>query len=465
MPAGAAIQAQPDISSTVQPNISLNTNVTWNTFYNGWTPLEYEVNRTANGSLQTNLSQFYQNPISINPVNIQSKELTNYSHEISTSTLNMKWNMINRVGEHSTTSFNELNGGAVESLINSTGNMVFSMNTSAAAANSNGIGICIDTSSLPSQNMQYDYFTAIAYFSGTQITGTSANIGFNSIHTNRTEASILSNIPINEPIFVSVPLSNYAATIGYSTTNGSTNYPRFDIYMNLPETSTAATDTLTLYDFHIGIKAKEFGTEIKNGNLTIPEVAAGNLNLNTLNPDFPWTDITNNGYRVAVSQNLKQTKDYQETQTPLTGTYEEQVEYSGELGNLSGPAISFSGTNITINQNIPEKQIQILEINGVSYEDLMNATGSNKTLALLSASPGTSYSVIDITDYTTTQWQSISSPAGFFQNPTAWIEGGVFSALIVIVVVLGFKGLGKTLKGDKANEENHTRILNGKKGR
>ena len=190
----------------------------------------------------------------------------------------------------------------------------------------------------------------------------------------------------------------------------------------------------------------------------------GNIHLSVFKPAVPMT-IDSNGYSENLTQPLDITTNYRETKTPLSGNYIEQVEYTGTVGNMSAPGLAYTASNITINQDIPSKQIQVLEINGISYSNSMNTTGSNKTIMLTVANPASSYTVIDITDYTSTQWQSISSPAGFLQNPTAWIEGGIFSALIVIVGFLGFKGLGKTLSGDKANEENHARILNGKKGR
>ena len=69
---GAGQEIQPATAGkSYIPNPTLNTNITWNTFYKGWTPLEYN-NGTGNATLSTQASLYYQNAISINPTDIQT---------------------------------------------------------------------------------------------------------------------------------------------------------------------------------------------------------------------------------------------------------------------------------------------------------------------------------------------------------------------------------------------------------
>ena len=58
-------------SSNIQPNPTMNVNITWSIYHNGWNPLEYN-NGTANTTLNTDLSTIYTNPISVNPADLQS---------------------------------------------------------------------------------------------------------------------------------------------------------------------------------------------------------------------------------------------------------------------------------------------------------------------------------------------------------------------------------------------------------
>ena len=457
MPAAGAIQAEPaQAASSIQPNIELNSNATWNTFYNSWTPLEYEVNSTANATLPANLSSFYQNPISVNPGDIIAPGILQ-----NNAVGGVYWNTSTVLGPGGTTltvdnvtfsTYNITTNGVTEKQEEAD---IIGATTGADA----GQGIIVKAANYPSQNPAYDYLTIIISASTTG----GANAQVNIVNSTGVQIQIGTSITSGTE-YLSMNLQEIEDKyhIGLNTTAGTGYSSQIQVldHITVPSGAPVSKDYTTLTGLAMSTSPYILGYNSTGSAITS---GIGNIEMAKFSPqNFKYTEIANGGYSVAVSQPLQKET---ETQTPLSGSYTEQVEYSGTLGNMSGPGLSFSPANITISQDIPQKQIQVLEVNGVSYISGMNATGSNKTMLIMSANPGTTYTTIDITDYTTSQWQSISSPAGFFQNPSAWIEGGIFSALIVVVGFLGFKGLGKTLSGDKANEENHARILNGKKGR
>ena len=72
-------------SANIQPNPTLNTNITWSTFHKGWNPLEYS-NGSGNLTLETGMSSIYANPISVNPADLvapgalQSDKLGSYGN-------------------------------------------------------------------------------------------------------------------------------------------------------------------------------------------------------------------------------------------------------------------------------------------------------------------------------------------------------------------------------------------------
>ena len=445
MPAGESMHGiTPEAAtSSIQPNITLNTNLSWNTFYPTWSPLEYS-NGTANLTLNTGLSTIYKNPISVNPTDIVAPGLLQND------------NLSKAPAWENLSTWTELGGAWSTGTIGNS--KTISITTTLANTNStaNGGYILIPITDYPSASPQYDFLTVAYSLSGPDTIGVNGAINL----WNTTGGTTPLAITPGQTGYMSIPLSQTG--LGFNTTTGAGCSEWIKIYpvISTPAGATSgSTWTLTISgmaftDYAIPLGTNSTGVPIvKAINPTMAQFGSANLN---------YQAVLNDGYTVATSQPLQ---NESETQTPLSGTYEEQVEYAGKLGNITAPDLRTGPANITINQDIAQKQIQILEINGQSYTSDMNATGSNKTTLLMTANAGSAYTVIDITDYTTAQWGSISQAAGFFQNPRAWIEGGIFAVLIVVVSFLGFKGLGKTLKGEKANEESHARILNGKKGR
>ena len=445
MPAAGAVQAQPAVASTVQPNIALNTQATWNTFNSSMAYNQY-INATG-GTSYLKVANGSGNFISVVPGNIQSKDLQGENITTVGPWDSTVWALGSTVG-------------AVEIAGKSGTSEYLSITENATVAEGPSIYYKIPVSDLISSSPAFNYLTLQYKLSGPAQTGTYSNIALG----NGTVSYVFGTITPGQSGYFSLSLAQIQKmsgnTVSFNTT-GSNAAADLGITAGIHTDAGTNTYNLSVLGMALTTYPVELGYNSTGSAVT---QAYGTAYMNVFKPGFPMT-VINSGYTENLTQPMNITTDYKETQTPLSGNYIEQVEYTGTLGNITAPEITFTGANITINQDIPSKQIQVLEINGISYINSMNTTGSNKTIMLTVANPGASYTIIDITDYTSTQWQSIASPAGFFQDPTAWIEGGIFSALIVVVVFLGFKGLGKTLTGEKANEENHTRILNGKKGR
>lgn len=432
-------------TTNYQPNVSLNSNITWSTFYNGWTPLEYS-NGTGNKTVNTDLSSFSNNPITVNPWDIQSKEF-------GTGTgINLT-----RAGNWTTTG---ANGGSVFSAIvsSSSGKISTTLNESLASVQGSvglGTGLItkfIPNSDLPSNNEAYDFISLQAKISGISGTGidgyieifnttrtsTSPNMG-DAIGYNTTTQKMEGNGNrilgcINQNIYMSIPLSRTALT--NEMTNSQGIY--IALFVGLPEGTNVYN--LEIKDITFGTAPMDLGTTGNQTNQTesIYYGGYGNAHLTTFNPNFPWTEITNGGYSVSTSQHLSQAMNYSAIKTPISsGNYVEEVGYSGNFHLPQGPDLSYSGSNLTLGMNVPGSQIQVLDINGLSYlNDVQNKT--NGTVSLInSVNPNSQISFLEYVNYTYSQWNSISSPPGAFS-----IYGIEYYYWIAIGAVAGLIGLG-----------------------
>ena len=154
--AAASHSINPAVTSTstgnYQPDPTLNTNATWATFHHGWNATEYN-NGSANVSLNAGLSTFYQNPITVNPMDISAQALEGNITGINLGAIT-NWTTAGA------------QGGAVFSSISKSGHTIStSLNESASATQGNAgagtmlISKLIPTTSLPSSNANYDYIT------------------------------------------------------------------------------------------------------------------------------------------------------------------------------------------------------------------------------------------------------------------------------------------------------------------
>ena len=303
--------------------------------------------------------------------------------------------------------------------------------------------MCIETSSLPSNNLQYDYFTAIAEISsGTAITGTNLTIGFNSAHTNRTDAHIKGaySTQINQPIYTSVPLSNYATDIGYTTSN--TYYPRFDILLNVPQSTTATTYTVKLLDFGMTTYVNSIGSKVVKGTTQTVSQGKGNIELNAFDPSWTWKEVNSNGYSAAISQEL-QNVTTQQSEISGNPHYVEQVTYEGDYELPSAPDLSYGPTHITEQFITPTNQTTVFDINGQSLLNVIS--GKNGTISLMTVSPTQKNTLIQIVEYTSSQWTAVSGPPGFFSvNGILYYFDEIVLGIIAVVGLAGGAAVART---------------------
>lgn len=423
----------------IQPNPTLNTNVSWSTFNSTWAPLEY-YNGTSYENLSGSESALYANPISINPADITSTQLTGN-------------NLLNWDNASSWANTYSTNGGGVTTLTKSQYGIQITSNESQANTQGPEWTLTIPDSALPSTNPSYDYLTVIYNSSvpaGASIAVNPTNnsnkfVGYAPLEVSGSGTILQKGASTAPEEFYSISLAAYAKSTGiqFNQTigNGYTADVLLTVHQNLPEGSTTVTTTirgisLTEYPFSLGQNST--GSDIF--------FAAGSAHLSRLSPTNP-IQITDRGYSVAVSQPLQNLTTQQDVVS--SGNYIEQVEYQGQFDLPTAPDLSYGPANLTEVFNISTSQTQVLDINGVSY--LSSISGKNGTITLLSsANPNEPTQFLQIVDYTQSQWNSISTAPGIFTIAGIeyywWIAVGGLAALI---------GLAAAAKhaGTKADQE------------
>jgi len=414
-------------TGNIQPNPTLNTNVTWSTFHSGWSPLEYS-NGTANLSLNTQLSSFYPNPISVNPSDIVSTALTNDSWAGQNWLNPANWSAVSLYG--STTTVSNPTKTQVEIAINGS-------KAGAVTPAINGQTALI--SQLPTSNLAYLYETVIGYTtSTTTMTGACISLyiqegsvnyqvavnGTQVMNASKEGSLGTGTIPIGRPFMLSFPLSDFSNSIS------AFSQIEIRIQLNIP------TQTVSNNFVYVHITGASLTTHLMSlgttSNGTQIEGALNNIQLAHLDPTFSYSSITGNGYSVAVSQPMQNVTTQQSAINTLG--YIEQVEYQGQFNLPTAPDLSYGAANLTEHFNVSTSQTMVLDINGVSY--LSAITGKNNTIQLLSSvNPNSQTEFLQIVDYTQSQWTSISSPPGIFT--LAGIEYYWEEFIIAILAIVG----------------------------
>ena len=415
----------------VEPNPQLNVNATWSNFYSSWKTLEYN-NGTANQTLATNMSTFYKNPITVNPTDIKSKALQN--EKIGTSSF--IWENTSGYSNHSTT-----NDSSYAKITSGNGTLAISGNTSPEAGTDAQFGTYIQIANYPSNNLQYDYITIIYGLSGTAITGVNGDITlWNSTGHGQ---QIGSTIYPGEVGYISENLAQFQKDNGYSTTfnttgTGTSTYMEIDPTLNMPESTTTEDYTLTIYGLAFTSYPMTLGT---NSTGSVVSQSTGNAQLSRFAPSFPYTEVINNGYSVAVSQSLQNATISQSSIND--GPYIEEGTYQGTLQMPSAPDLEYRNANITMPVALPGTQYKVLNVNGQSYTNTVS-TMKNGTFSAGTVNPINANSVIVEAYYTSAEWDKVSSPPGFFSDPIGTIE---YYWYIALGVALGAIGLGAGMKG------------------
>ncbi len=441
-PAGSSLHPLPETSTSAtnyQPDPTLNTNATWATFYSGWNETEYN-NGTANVSLNAGLSTFYKNPISVNPSDIEAYGLLQNDKLGS----DKYWNdtgIWSTSGTAGTLKTGTIGNGTTLS---------FTVAGNSTNGTSSTIYSSIPIADYPSNNLKYDFITGILSLSGPTVTGVNSYFYF----TNSTGINgnfVNDKITPGENIYFSLPLSELPIGLNTSAGKGYSSDLIINIGLNTPagasssDSWTATVSGLAFTDYAIPLGTNATGA---------PVVNAIDPTMSTFgSPELKYTEVINNGYSVALSaspNNLTQ------VQTPITsGNYIEQVQYSGTFGLPSAPDLSYSASNITFPLTVPASQIQVLTLGGVSYT---NALGNktNGTVQLVSGiNPTVSTSYYAIVEYTASQWNQISHPAGFFT-----FDGIAYYFFIAIGAIAGILGLAGAVRHAHTKAEQERKVDN-----
>ena len=409
-------------SSNIQPNPTMNVNITWSTYHKGWSPLEYN-NGTANLSLNTQLSTLYVNPISVNPSDIKANGSLQNDKLGSSNDI---WENTSLYTDDSTT-----NDSSYARITSSNGYLEICGNTSQEKYTQAEYSITINVANFPSNNLAYDYATLMYGLSGAPMTGVGARIGF--VNSSYDGARFGSEIHPGQVAYISENLAQFQQQMNYNPSfnisgQGKTTDLQIDPLICMPLSSPTEAYTLTIYGMAFTDYAMTLGT---NSSGTVNS-SAGNAELTNFSPSFPWTEITNNGYSVAVSQPLQNLTTQQSAIN--SGSYIEQVEYQGQFNLPTAPDLSYGSANITEHFNVSTSQTQVLDINDVSY--LSTISGKNNTVQLISSvNPNSQTQFLQIVDYTQSQWTSISSPPGIFT--LAGIEYYWEEFIIAILAIVG----------------------------
>ena len=433
-------------NANLLPNPTLNSNITWSTYYSGWSTLEYN-NGTSNTTLDAQPSAIYQNPITVLPQDIVANG-TLQNDKIAGSV----WN------NGTITIGNAVEGGSAYSTgYSSIGNVrepYIQANTSKAAANGYWMDLPkIDLTSLPSSNPEYDYVTVGIITSGAQATGISSQIyisnGTATIPLNLTASA-------NQALYESLNLKQIEQEnnkIGLNTSGkGALSYLQIEPLMNLPASTSTSEYKMQLFAYAITPYPILLG-ETSTGQE--PNTIIGSAQLSSLTLPKGST-IYNGGYTVAVSQPLQNLTTSQNAISD--GNYIEQVEYQGQFELPTAPDLSYAQANISEQFNVSTSQTQVLDINGVSYLSAISTKNGTVTL-LSSGNPNSQTQFLQIVDYTQSQWNSISSPPGIFS--IAGIEYYWWIAVGGLATLIGLAGAAKHA-GTKADQE---RIRRGGGGR
>lgn len=432
-------------TASILPNPTMNTNITSSTFYSGWNPLEYS-NGSANLTLNTGLSQYYENPITVNPAGIQSSALQG---KIG----NLAWN----------DSANWNTGGGSSGNIGTSGSHIY---TSVSSLDT-GIVYArhymnISEAYLPSANPAYDYISILGSVKETgQVTGdgfyltaansSNTNFEYGAQITNGTAK--LANAPVQTgQWFISAPLSLYMKNIG----NG---YVWIGITAATPETATNGSNVqnLSILGMSLTTSPMTLGSFVNNTGSHPVSAMANGFTLNQFSPDFAWSKITNDSYTVATSQPLQDTII---SQTAINQNgYSEQVSYQGTEYLPTAPYLTYTNTNISMPMNISGSQFTIANLNGVSYLSAIQAK-HNGTFLFALVNPNQQNSIILQVDYTTAQWNSVSGAPPFFS-----LAGIEYYWWVGLIGFFSLIGLGSAALAHWGGEEENLRTPKGKFGR
>ena len=440
----AASTPQTYVPGIYEPNPSMNGNITWSSFHNGWTPLEYN-NGTANTTLNTGFSQYYANPITVNPLDIQSNQLYATSDGY------------NNTANWTTAPTATFGSSLTQHIVTSTtqnGHSVIQFQTNATSNTTTQWTPFFDIpfAKYPSNNLMYDYIT-LELTTNTSITASGQSVdvlvqnttgGFtvNQRHINITNdkatTGTQTNIYPTNTLYFTAPIGSFA---GENWNNTASDGICIQININMPKYQSTNLLTVTVQTLQLTTAPLYLGTTAIN-QTNVPAYAnVGNTQLQTLSPDFQWSAITNSGYSVAVSQKMSDLTNVTVSQAAISsGNYVEQVTYGASFSLPGAPDLTYKNFNLTQSMSVPGSQFIALDVNGVSYSSQVSNQTTNKTFGFGAVNPQDP-SYFAVVDYTESQWNSISSSPGIFT-----IAGIEYYYWLAVGALIGVLGIGAGAK-------------------
>lgn len=449
---GAQAQAGAQPATTISnytPAPTMNTNVTWSSFENGWSPLEYS-NGTAYENLTAGFSAFYKNPISV-----QTQDIVASGVLQNDSVGGTIWN------DAKPTAGGSPSGGAIATVGNTTiagiNEPFLTLNASEAATNSLPIFDSLPTiqsSQFPSNNIQYDYLTFGMHLSGPALTGAYASV--NIYNGSATKLAVMTAFP-DQAYYFSENLQYLNKITGGSgfnlTGSGKMTELQVSPYIVLPTGPSSDKFTLTIFAYALTTYPISLG---QNATGAAQTVISGAAHLLTFNPSAHM-QIYNSGYSVAVSQPLQ---NLTEQQTSINdGTYTEQATYQGIFSLPSAPDLSYSASNITVPLTLPSTQYEVANLNGASFLSSIQSQ-PNGTFTFGTVNPNSQNSLVLEVKYTSAQWDASSSPPSFFS-----LAGLEYYWWVSVLGFLSLIGLAALATHDFGGNEGNLRAPKGKLGR
>jgi hypothetical protein len=439
--ATAGIQANPDgTAQKIQPEPVMNTNVTWSMFNSSMAPNEY-LNST--GGLQhfhAGPSVFNANYISVDPADIVSPgHLQNDKLGTHPTWNNLsQWYVGSSVTNVSVSDQYTIVGSQKEIQLKA----VVSGKMSAI-----GPFICltIPMQNYSSQNINYDYITAIISFSAPANSGAVGYLALGNETSSTRIGTSIGHITDHGTYFMSENLAQLEkkTKLAFNTTVGKGNSNQVDVIprISIPTNAENGIYTLTLnalaltsYPIYLG----------QNATGSYISYATGNVQLAKFKPTVPMS-VIDNGYTESLSQTLQNITTSQSSIN--SGSYIEQVTYQGSFQLPTAPDLSYSNSNITMPVSINGNQFIVANLNGVSFTSTLN-TKKNGTMLLGPVNPNNANSMVLEVQYTANQWNSISAPPSFFS-----IAGIEYYWYIFLGILAGTLGLAGAKAGYSAKDE------------
>ena len=451
-PAVQTAMAQPSTASDgFQPEPTMNTNITWSTFHNGWTPLEYSTG-SKNASLNAETSCIYRNPFSVNPADILSSQ---FSGPLGSS--DIYWN-----------STYLAYGGNAGVLTTGPGSLNYKVSSSDLQANNGKLYWNISTAYIPSTNPAFDFVTIV--YSSQQTGSGNARLQA-AIGNGTTQAGILGNLisivnetasvegtgalPTQGGVFISMQSSDFVK-------NFNSGYMQIGLSIYVPETTSNGSIVVntTILGLMLSSSPVTLGTFTNNTGqhpVTAMATLTGQDTLSTLSPSFEWTEIASSGYSAAVSQPM-QNLSTEETSIN-NGAFTEQATYQGIFTLPAAPDLTYSNGNISVPLVLPGSQYEVANLNGASYLAQIQAK-NNGSFTFATVNPTGQNSLVLEVEYTTAQWDASSSPPSFFS-----LAGLEYYWWATLIAIMGFVGLGGVALSHFGADEEGLRIPKGKFGR